>query len=57
MVWPGGQGMVYDMALWARHDMSYVVRKPVFAICEQQRCRSAWASVQSDQRLCCSLPR
>ena len=29
------------------------MRKPVFAICEQQRCRSA----HSDQRLCCSLPR
>ena len=26
-------------------------------ICEQQRRRSACASVQSDQRLCCSLPR
>ena len=33
------------------------MRKPVYAICEQQRCRSACASVQSDQRLCCSLPR
>ena len=27
-----------------------------FAICEQQRRRSACASTQSDQRLCCSLP-
>ena len=26
--------------------------KPVYAICEQQRCRSACASVQSDRRLC-----
>ena len=37
--------------------VSPVMRKPVFAICEQQRRRSACASVQSDQRLCCSLPR
>ena len=28
---------------------------PVFAICEQQRRRSACASAQSDQRLCCSV--
>ena len=28
-----------------------------YAICEQQRCRSACASAQSDQRLCCSLLR
>ena len=37
--------------------MSHVMRKPVYAICEQQRHRSAYASVQSDQCLCCSLPR
>ena len=30
--------------------------KLVYAICEQQRHRSACASMQSDQRLCCSLP-
>ena len=37
---------------WARpwENVSY-------AICEQQRCRSACASAQSDQCLCCSLPR
>ena len=35
----------------------YVMRKPAFAICEQQRRRSACASVQSDQRLCYSLLR
>ena len=33
------------------------MRKPVFAICEQQRCRSACTSVQSDQHLCYSLLR
>ena len=37
--------------------MSHVMRKPVYAICEQQRRRSACASAQSDQRLCYSLPR
>ena len=31
--------------------------KTCFAIYEQQRLRSACASAQSDQRLCCSLPR
>ena len=40
---------------WIR-ILSLVMRKPVSAICEQQRRRSAWASAQSDQRLCCSLP-
>ena len=34
------------------------MRKPVYAICEQQRRRSGCcASAQTDQRLCCSLPR
>ena len=31
--------------------------KTCFDICEQQRCRSACASAQSDQHLCFSLPR
>ena len=33
------------------------MRKPAFAICEQQRRRSACASAQSVQRLCYSLLR
>ena len=37
-------------------SLSHVMRKPVNAICEQQTRRSACASAQSDQRLCCSLP-
>ena len=37
-------------------QLSHVMRQPVYAICEQQRRRSACASAQSDQRLC-SLPR
>ena len=28
--------------MWGK--MSHVMRKPILAICEQQRCRSAWAS-------------
>ena len=31
------------------------MRKSDIAICEQQRCRAACASTQSDQYLCCSL--
>ena len=38
-------------------EMSHVMRKPVYAICEQQRRKSACASVQSDQRLYSSLLR
>ena len=34
-------------------DLSHIMRKSVYAICEQQRHRSDCA----DQRLCCSLPR
>ena len=37
-----------------RVNFSHVMRKPVLAICEQQRCRS---SAQSEQHLCCSLLR
>ena len=33
------------------------MRKPVYAICEQQRRRSACTSALSDQHLCCSLSR
>ena len=36
--------------------LSFEPRQPAFAICEQQSRRSACASAQSDQRLCCSLP-
>ena len=39
------------------YKMSLVMRKPVYAICEQQRRSSACASAQSDQHLYCSLPR
>ena len=37
-------------------NRSHVMRKPTFAICEQQSHRSACASTQSDHCLCCSLP-
>ena len=38
-------------------NLSHVMRKLAYALCEQRRRRSACASVQSDQRLLCSLPR
>ena len=38
-------------------NMSHVMRKSVYAICQQQRRRSACASAQSDQRICYSLLR
>ena len=38
-------------------QMSHIMRKPVYAICKQQRHRSACTFAQSDQHLCCSLPR
>ena len=38
-------------------DMGHVMRKPDYAIGEQQRHRSACAFAQSDQHHCCSLPR
>ena len=37
------------------HYLSHVMRKPVYAICKQQRRRSACASAQSDQRICCCI--
>ena len=43
---------------WNRWNyFSHVIRKPVYATCEQQKCRSACASAQSDHCLCCLLPR
>ena len=44
------------MANMPKFELNHVMRKLAFAICEQQRHRSACASAQSDQRLCCSLP-
>ena len=39
------------------YDIGQVMRKPVYAVYEQQRHRSASAFAQSDQHLCCSLLR
>ena len=41
-----------QIELWPGH-----AKKMAYAICEQQRCRSACASAQSDQHLCGSLLR
>ena len=35
--------------------MGLVATKPDYVACEQQKCRPACASAQTDQRLCCSL--
>ena len=47
--------IVFRNLVLSKH-LSHVKRKPVLAICEQQRCRSACAYAQSDQCLCHSLP-
>ena len=47
-IWSYGSCSIY---------LGHVMRKHVYALCEQQRRRSACASAQSDQRLCFSLPR
>ena len=39
------------------YDLGHIMRKPVYAICEQQRRRSACRFTQSDQHLCCSMLR
>ena len=46
----GTASVSFRSIIWARscQNVSY-------AICEQQRCRSACASAQSDQHHCCSL--
>ena len=45
--------LIFNSAsLYLNYYLSLVMRKPVFALCEQQRRRSACASTQSDQRLC-----
>ena len=45
----------HNLMTWLIY-LSHIMRKPVYAICKQQRCRSACALVQSDQRLYCLLP-
>ena len=47
--------LFYSSTIWG--NVSLGMRKPVYATCEQQRRRSACTSAQSDQHLCCSLPR
>ena len=36
-------------------DMSHDMTKPTKWVCAQRRLRSAWASAQSDQKLCSVL--
>ena len=44
-----------EMRSFKSNENIHKKKKPVNAICEQQRCRSACAPAQSDQRPCCSL--
>ena len=53
----GGHGWLNAYRIFIyKVDLSHVMRKPVYAICEQHRRRSACASAQSDHLLCCTLP-
>ena len=45
-----------SVSIKVRNCTSNIMRKPVYATCEQQRRRSACTSVQSDQHLWYSLP-
>ena len=36
---------------FAKAEVGLAVRKPVFGVCEQRKCRSACASAQTDQRI------
>ena len=38
-------------------QLNHIMSKPDYAVCEQKWCRSACTSTQSNQHLCCSLPR
>ena len=40
-----------------KDNMSRLMTKPTKWLCTQRRLRSAWASAQSDQSLCCALNR
>ena len=56
--WPQNASVFLSSKIRISQDyLSHIVRKPVYAICEQQRRRSACAAAQSDQHLCCSLLR
>ena len=47
-----GSHYVPQVPRYRRTHMSHIMRKPVYSICEKQRCRSACTSAQSDQHLC-----
>ena len=57
MIWACYYNHSCALSQFVMHYLSPIMRKPVFATCEQQRRRSACASTQSDQHLCYSLPR
>ena len=41
----------------SKNNVNCIMIWPVYAICKQQRRRPACSSTQSDERLCCLLPR
>ena len=43
------------LTFWTQHVLSCDMTKPTKWVCSQWRLRSAWASTQSDQSLCCVL--
>ena len=43
---PKSEAVLYVSALFAQTCLGHVMRKPVYAICEQQRCSSACAFAQ-----------
>ena len=49
--------MTFLLQILSFYYLSHIMRKPVFAVCQQQRCRSACAFRQSDQHLCYLLLR
>ena len=46
----------FNIHMYSVFKMGLAVRKPVFRVCEQQKCRPANASTQADQHLCHLLP-
>ena len=43
-----------DVSIFPSPSVGEYMRKPVFSVCEQQRCRPACASAQTGQHLSCT---
>ena len=54
--WRNKNGAYYNATFFKFHNyLSHIMRKPTKWVCTQRRLRSAWASAQSGQSLCCAL--